>query len=117
MEQKRKATTEQENNLFINNVKDAAQCIADRVYLSESNTIVWIFEQSSYHRACRDNGLNIYRMKVPSGGAQPDMGDTVWGREWSWMMGSQRNANDFEEERDQHKSHECRRHENCNGAS
>ena len=61
------------------NVKNAARII-DLIYPSASHTIVWIFDQSSCHREFSDNALNVHRMNVRPGGAQPAMRDGVWGR-------------------------------------
>ena len=63
----------------MNNVKNAA-CIADLIYPSASHTIVWIFDQSSCHRAFSDNALNVQRMNVRPGGTQSAMRDRVWER-------------------------------------
>ena len=62
---------------FMANVKDAAD-IADFLYPTELHTIVWLFDQSSCHRAFSDTALNVRRMNVRPGGAQPCMRDTVW---------------------------------------
>ena len=66
-------------------VKDAGR-IADFIYPSASHTIVWIFDQSSCHRAFSDDALNVRRMNVRPGGAQPAMRDTVWGRRVQRMV-------------------------------
>lgn len=63
---------------FMTNVKDATR-IAETIYPSTSHTLVWIFDQSSCHRAFSEDALNVRRMNVRPGGAQPPMRDTVWG--------------------------------------
>ena len=40
----------------------------------------WIFDQSSCHKAYAEDALNVKRMNVHPGGAQPRMRDTVWVR-------------------------------------
>ena len=52
--------------------------IADIKYPSENHSKVWIFDQSSGHCAFREDSLNINKMNVGAGGAQPRMRDTVW---------------------------------------
>ena len=62
---------------FMANVKDAA-AIAKFLFPAERYTIVWIFDQSSCHRAFSENALNARRMNVRPGGAQPCLRDTMW---------------------------------------
>ena len=70
---------------FMSNVKDACK-IAEYKYPADSHTIVWFFDQSSCHRAFADDALNVRRMNVRPGGAQPQMRDTVWGRQIQSMV-------------------------------
>lgn len=62
---------------FIKNVKDAVK-IAEFKYPPRRNTLVFIFDQSSCHKAYAENALNASRMNVRPGGKQPCMRDTVW---------------------------------------
>ena len=62
---------------FMANIKDAV-AIAKFKYPPEKNTLVFIFDQSSCHKADAENALNITRMNVRPGGKQPCMRDTVW---------------------------------------
>ena len=39
---------------------------------------VWLFDQSSGHCAFKEDSLNVRRMNVNPGGAQPRLRDTVW---------------------------------------
>ena len=45
---------------------------------SDRYTKVWLFDQSSGHCAFREDALNVKRMNVGPGGAQPQMRDTMW---------------------------------------
>ena len=62
---------------FMENVKDAVR-IAKFKYDSNKHTVVFIFDQSSCHRAFSEDALNSARMNVKPGGKQPAMHDTVW---------------------------------------
>lgn len=62
---------------FLANVKDAMK-IAEYKYPPQKNTLVFIFDQSSCHRAYAENALNVTRMNVRPGGKQPCMQNTVW---------------------------------------
>ena len=62
---------------FMANVKDAAK-IAKFKYPSEKHTVMFIFDQSSCHRAFSDDALNARVMNVRPGGAQPAMRDALW---------------------------------------
>ena len=57
---------------------ERAVAIADVKYPSDRFSKVRIFDQSSGHCAFRDDALNVNRMNVNPGGAQPKMRDTVW---------------------------------------
>ena len=59
------------------NVADAV-AIAEFKYPLQKNTIVFIFDQSSCHKAYAEDTLNASRMNVHPGGKQPRMRDTVW---------------------------------------
>ena len=56
----------------------SAIAIAEFKYPKDSNTLVWLFDQSSCHCAYNDDALNVKRMNVKPGGAQPKMRDTCW---------------------------------------
>ena len=62
---------------FMANIKNAV-AIAEFKYPPEKNTLVFIFDQSSCHKAYAENALNVSRMNVRPGGKQPCMRDTVW---------------------------------------
>ena len=62
---------------FMENIKNAVK-IAKFKYPSESYTVVWIFDQSSCHKAFAEDSLNARRMNVRPGGAQPKMRNTTW---------------------------------------
>ena len=62
---------------FMANVERAAK-IAEFKYRSDKNTVVWLFDQSSCHKAYAEDALNAKRMNVKPGGAQPHMRDTEW---------------------------------------
>lgn len=64
---------------FMANVDDAIQ-IAEHLYPPDSHTIVWLFDQSSCHKAFADDALNVRQMNVHPGGSQPRMRATTWGR-------------------------------------
>ena len=55
---------------FMSNVKNAS-AIANFLFPSERYTIVWLFDQSSCHRAFSEDALNSRRMNVRPGGASP----------------------------------------------
>ena len=59
------------------NSKDAV-AIAEFKYPPEKNTLIFIFDQSSCHKADAENALNITRMNVRPGEKQPCTRDTVW---------------------------------------
>lgn len=65
------------SNKFMKNVQDAVK-IANHKYPSDNYTILWLFDQSSCHRAYADDALNVANMNKYPGGAQPCMRDTVW---------------------------------------
>ena len=69
----------------MNNIRDAVK-IAEHVYTMDTHTIVWVFDQSSCHRAFADDTLNVRKMNVQPGGAQPAMRDTMWGRRVQKMV-------------------------------
>ena len=62
---------------FVANIEVAAQ-IAEFKYPSDKHTIVWLFDQSSCHRAFAEDALNARVMNVRPGGVQPRMRDTMW---------------------------------------
>ena len=59
------------------NVKNAVKIVTFK-YPSESYTVVWIFDQSSCHKAFAEDSLNARRRNVRPGGAQPKMRTTTW---------------------------------------
>ena len=59
------------------NIEVAAR-IAEFKYPSDKHTIVWLFDQSSCHRAFAEDALNAKVMNVRPGGVQPRMRDTMW---------------------------------------
>ena len=60
------------------NIEVAAQ-IAEFKYPADKHTIVWLFDQSSCHRAFAEDALkNAKVMNVRPGGVQPRMCDTMW---------------------------------------
>ena len=56
------------------------------MYPAAHHTLVWLFDQSSCHRAFADNALNVQHMNAQPGGNQPRMRDTVWGRRVQKMV-------------------------------
>ena len=65
---------------FMENIKDAVR-IAKFKHANNKHTVVFIFDQSSCHRAFSEDALNSVRMNVMPGGKQPAMHDTEWGGE------------------------------------
>ena len=65
------------NARFLKQMESAVK-IADIKYPSDTHSKVWLFDQSSGHTAFREDALNVNRMNVSTGGAQPRMHDTVW---------------------------------------
>ena len=62
---------------FMKNVEDAARIVKWK-YPADKCDVVFVFDQSSCHRAFADNALNVKVMNVKPGGAQPCMRDTIW---------------------------------------
>ena len=65
------------NEKFLKQV-ERAEKIAKIKYPGDSHSLIWIFDQSSGHRAFKEDSLNVNRMNVNPGGAQPIMRDTLW---------------------------------------
>lgn len=65
------------NEKFLKQVQ-RAEGIARIKYPPDSHSLIWIFDQSSGHRAFKEDSLNVNRMNVNPGGAQPIMRDTLW---------------------------------------
>ena len=65
------------NYKFLSQVEKAVT-IAELKYPSSSHSLVFIFDQSSNHRAFAEDALNAKRMNVGPGGSQPFMHDTIW---------------------------------------
>ena len=57
---------------------ERATAIADKKFPSDKFSKVWILDQSSGHCAIKEDALNVNRMNVTVGGAQPRMCDTMW---------------------------------------
>ena len=55
-----------------------ATAIADIKFPSNKFSKVWLFNPSSGHCAFKEDALNVNRMNVNVGGAQPRMRDTMW---------------------------------------
>ena len=51
--------------------------LAEYKYPSSTHTLVWLFDQSSCHKAYAPDALNVNNMNVKPGGAQAVMRDTV----------------------------------------
>ena len=69
------------SELFVKHVKKVAK-IASYKYPVDRFSILWIFDQSSNHRAYSDDALVASRMNVDDGGKQPKRRTTTWnGRE------------------------------------
>ena len=80
---------------------DAAK-IAKFKYPQDKNTIVFVFDQSSCHRAFAENALNLKVMNVKPGGAQPPMRDTVWAGRIQKMVDRRGHEESFGGKRHQH---------------
>ena len=65
------------NARFLQQMERAVK-IGDIKYPSDKFSKVWIFDQSSGHCAFSEDALNVHRMNVGPGGAQPRMRDTIW---------------------------------------
>ena len=63
------------NDKFIEQLKKAVR-IADFKYPEDQYTVVWIFDQSSNHRAFSEDALVASRMNLKPGGKQPVMRST-----------------------------------------
>ena len=57
---------------------ERAIAIAREKYPRNTFNTVWLFDQSSGHCAYKEDSLNVRRMNVNPGGAQPRMRDTIW---------------------------------------
>ena len=62
---------------FMTQIERAVQ-IAEYKYPLAMHTLVWLFDQSSCHRAYAPDALNVANMNVKPGGAQALMRDTIW---------------------------------------
>ena len=97
---------------FMANVERAAK-IAEFKYRSDKNTVVWLFDQSSCHKAYAEDALNAKRMNVKPGGAQPHMRDTEWAGKPQKLVdrhGIPKGMKQILKERgiDQHRKNACR---------
>ena len=70
---------------FMVNIANAAK-IADFKYNKEKHKIVWLFDQSSCHKAFAEDALNANKMNFRPGGAQLAMRDTVWAGQQQKMV-------------------------------
>ena len=52
--------------------------IAELKYPKETHSLIFLFDQSSGHKAFANDALNVNRMNVNPGGAQPRLRDTIW---------------------------------------
>jgi len=57
---------------------ERAYKIAHFKYTPAMHAVVWLFDQSSCHRAFPPDALNVNNMNVKSGGKQSVMHDTIW---------------------------------------
>lgn len=57
---------------------DHSITIAELKYPKETNSLIFLFDQSSGHTAFAENALNVNRMNVRPGGVQPVLRDTIW---------------------------------------
>ena len=62
---------------FMKQMENAVK-IAEFKYTPAMHTLVWLFDQSSCHRAYAPDALNSNNMNVKPGGSQAVMRDTVW---------------------------------------
>ena len=62
---------------FMAQIENAIK-LAEYKYPREKYNLVFLFDQSSGYTAYADNLLNVWRMNVNPGGAQPPMRDTQW---------------------------------------
>ena len=62
---------------FMRQIEKASK-IAELKYPPAMHSLVWLFDQSSCHRAYAPDSLNVNNMNVRPGGAQAVMRDTVW---------------------------------------
>ena len=69
---------------FMHNVKNAVK-IAEHIYPPATHTIIWLFDQSSCHKAFAEDALHVRHMNVFPGG-QSQMHGTMWGRRVQKMV-------------------------------
>ena len=62
---------------FMKHVQNAVR-IAEHKYDATTHTLMWLFDQSSCHKAMSSDALNVARMNVRPGGAQSLLRDTEW---------------------------------------
>ncbi len=67
---------------------ERAALIAEHKYPPAMHTVVWLFDQSSCHKAYAPDALNATHMNVHPGGAQPALHDTVWAGRPQKLVGS-----------------------------
>ena len=63
---------------FMAQVVDAVKIAEVKYRKSDNWNYVWIFKQSSCHKAMADDALNASKMNVKPGGMQPKMRTTMW---------------------------------------
>ena len=64
---------------FLEQMKHAVAIANVRYPKEEGWKVVWVFDQSSCHKAMASDALDVSKMNVNPGGKQPKMRDTVWG--------------------------------------
>ena len=74
-----------DNEKFMKQVEKAIE-IAEVKYPKESHSLVFLFDHSSGHTAFSDDALNVNRMNVKPGGAQPAMHDTLWNGKYQRLV-------------------------------
>ena len=57
---------------------EEAVTVSEIKYPKERWRVVWVFDQSSCHKAMAADALDASKMNVNPGGKQPKMHDTVW---------------------------------------
>jgi len=62
---------------FIAQVENVIKIVKVK-YPKEFYDVIWLFDHSSSHTAFAEDALNVNKMNVRPGGAQPKMRDTMW---------------------------------------
>ena len=66
------------NEKFMEQMKHAVAIAKIRYPKEEGWKVVWVFDQSSCHKAMASDALDVAKMNVNPGGKQSKMRDTVW---------------------------------------